>query len=184
VTKSPTSNDLLLLAGKVVTLILQAAMGFGAAVLVFVIGAMAFSHDTIQDQLIAETGRSDLVLPLFASFGVLLVGLALVASLFVFFGKLRAIINTVSEGDPFVPVNAERLSLMAWLMLGVQLLVLAAVPFALQLVDFVRIFGEDSDIKIDGGFDLSGTLLVIILFILARVFRHGAAMREDLEGTV
>ena len=90
----------------------------------------------------------------------------------------------MSEGDPFVPVNAERLSLMAWLMLGVQLLVWAAVPFALQLTDFVRIFGEDSDIKIDGGFDLSGILLIIILFILARVFRHGAAMREDLEGTV
>ena len=29
-----------------------------------------------------------------------------------------------------------------------------------------------------------GILLVLILFILARVFRHGAAMREDLEGTV
>ena len=27
-------------------------------------------------------------------------------------------------------------------------------------------------------------LLVIILFILARVFRHGASMRADLEGTV
>ena len=31
---------------------------------------------------------------------------------------------------------------------------------------------------------LPGILMVIILFILARVFRHGAAMREDLEGTV
>jgi Fe-S cluster assembly ATPase SufC len=35
-----------------------------------------------------------------------------------------------------------------------------------------------------GGLDMTGILLVIILFILARVFRHGAAMREDLEGTV
>jgi hypothetical protein len=182
--KPDRSTDLLLLAGKVITLILQAAMAFGAAVLVLVLGALAISHNSIQDQLIAETGRSDLVLPLFASFGVLLVGFAIVAALFVFFGKLRAIINTVSEGDPFVPVNAERLSLMAWLMLGVQLLVWAAIPFALQLVDFVRIFGEDSDIKIDGGFDISGILLIIILFILARVFRHGAALREDLEGTV
>jgi hypothetical protein len=184
VTKPPISNDLLLLAGKVITVFMQGVMAFGAAVLVLVIGAMAFSHGSIQEQLIAETGRADLVLRLFASLGVLLIGFAIVAALFVFFGKLRAIINTVGEGDPFVPPNAERLSLMAWLMLGVQLLVWAAIPFALQLVDFVRVFGEDSDIKIDGGFDVSGILLIIILFILARVFRHGAAMREDLEGTV
>ncbi len=26
--------------------------------------------------------------------------------------------------------------------------------------------------------------LALLLFILARVFRHGAAMRDDLEGTV
>ena len=182
--KPPISNDLLLLAGKVITILMQGAMAFGAVVLVFVIGALDVSRDTIEAQMAAETGHVDFALPLFASFGVLLIGFAIVAALFVFFGKLRAIINTVSQGDPFVPVNAERLSLMAWLMLGVQLLVLAAIPFALQLVDFVRVFGEDSDIKIDGGFDLSGILLVIILFILARVFRHGAAMREDLEGTV
>ena len=31
---------------------------------------------------------------------------------------------------------------------------------------------------------VSVVLMVIVLFILARVFKHGAAMREDLEGTV
>jgi hypothetical protein len=31
---------------------------------------------------------------------------------------------------------------------------------------------------------LSGLLLVLVLFILARVFRVGAAMRDDLEGTI
>lgn len=35
-----------------------------------------------------------------------------------------------------------------------------------------------------GGIDASGILLVILLFILARVFRKGTEMREDLEGTV
>ena len=39
-------------------------------------------------------------------------------------------------------------------------------------------------IDTDFGFDGGGILLILILFILARVFRHGAAMREDLEGTV
>jgi hypothetical protein len=31
---------------------------------------------------------------------------------------------------------------------------------------------------------LFGLVVGLVLFILARVFRHGAAMREDLEGTV
>jgi hypothetical protein len=39
-------------------------------------------------------------------------------------------------------------------------------------------FGLHSD------FSLSALGLAIVLFVLARVFRQGAAMREDLEGTV
>lgn len=179
------STDLLLLAGKIIAIMMQGAMAFGGLVLVVVAAALVVGHDAIQAELMADKDYAGTVLPLFPMVGVMLIGLAIVGALFVFFGRLRAIINTVSEGDPFVPVNAERLSLMAWLMLGVQALVLAAIPFALQLADFARQFGEDADIHIEGGgFDLSGILLVIILFILARVFRHGAAMREDLEGTV
>ena len=34
------------------------------------------------------------------------------------------------------------------------------------------------------GISLAGLLLALVLFILARVFREGARMREDLEGTV
>jgi galactitol-specific phosphotransferase system IIC component len=40
-----------------------------------------------------------------------------------------------------------------------------------------------ADVRTD--LDLGGSLLLpLVLFILARVFRHGAAMREELEGTV
>ena len=40
------------------------------------------------------------------------------------------------------------------------------------------------ELTADIEFSLTGVLLALVLFILARVFRHGAAMREDLEGTV
>ena len=179
-TKPDRTSDLLLLAGKVVTVMMQGAMVIGAAALVIALGAIAFFQDTIQ----ADPDFKGVVFPTLTMIGVMLIGLAIVATLFVFFGRLRAIINTVGEGDPFVPVNAERLSLMAWLMLGVQLLVLAAIPLALDLVELADDLGESSHIEVSSGIDLSGILLVIILFILARVFRHGAAMREDLEGTV
>ena len=107
------------------------AMGRGSRrVLVIALGAIAFFQDTIQADMLADPDFKGVVFPTLTMIGIMLIGLAIVATLFVFFGRLRAIINTVGEGDPFVPVNAERLSLMAWLMLGVQLLVLAAIPFA------------------------------------------------------
>jgi hypothetical protein len=34
------------------------------------------------------------------------------------------------------------------------------------------------------GLSLGGILMALVLFILARVFREGARMREELEGTV
>lgn len=178
------SNDLLLLAGKVITLSLQGAMAIGATALIIGSGVVVFMQDTIAAEYIAKTGNPDAVFPLFALLGVMLIGLAFVAALFVFFGKLRAIINTVGDGDPFQPANADRLNQMAWLMLAVQALVLPAIPLAVRLAEVGEEVGEDLGIGLDGSFELNGILMVIILFILARVFRHGAAMREDLEGTV
>lgn len=183
-TKPDRTSDILLLAGKIITVFMQAAMAIGATAIVIALGAIAIYHDAIQAEMLADPDFRGVVFPTLSVIGIMLIGFAIVATLFVFFGRLRAIINTVGEGDPFVPVNAERLSLMAWLMLGVQLLALAATPLALDLIELADDLGEDTHIEIGSGFDLSGILLVIILFILARVFRHGAAMREDLEGTV
>jgi hypothetical protein len=183
-TMSEKPNDLLLLAGKVITVFMQAAMAVGALALIIGSGAVLFFQETIRAEFIAETGNPSATFPVFALLGVMLIGLAIVAGLFVFFRNLRQIINTVGEGDPFQPANSDRLSQMAWLMLGVQLLTLPAIPLAMQLVAVADEMGENVDVSLDGGLDLSGILMIVVLFILARVFRHGAAMREDLEGTV
>ena len=176
-------KDPLLLAGKAITFFMQAAMAFGALVLVGVSVALLFYQDSIMDEFIADTGNPDFVFPLLPLLGVFLIGLIILSALFVFFGKLRAMINTVGEGDPFQPANADRLSLMGWLMLGVQLLFLPAAALGAKLAELAEEM-DNVNVSLDGGLDLSGMLMVIILFILARVFRHGAAMREDLEGTV
>jgi hypothetical protein len=176
-------NDLLLLAGKVLAVFMQIAMAVGACALVVASIALLFYRDTLIAEYAADVGDPTAVFPVFALLGVMLIGIALVAALFVFFGKLRQIIGTVGEGDPFQPANAERLSIMAWLMLGVQLLMLPATALGIQLARFADEL-DDVNVTVDGGFDLTGILIVILLFILARVFKHGAAMREDLEGTV
>jgi hypothetical protein len=110
--------------------------------------------------------------------------LLVLAAPFMFFGKLRAIINTVGKGDPFAPTNAERLSRMAWLMLAGEVLLWPAAFLAGEIAEWASKY-DDFDLNVGGdGFSLTGILMALLLFILARVFRHGAAMREDLEGTV
>lgn len=95
--------------------------------------------------------------------------------------ELRRIVLSVDHGDPFHPDNATRLSRMGWLALAGWA---TMIPIAAIASWIDRTMGDAADIQVNGGVDLDGVLLALVLFILARVFRHGAQMREDLEGTV
>ena len=177
-------NDLLLLSGKVVTILLQAAMAVGALALAIAVPALIFFEDAVLEGVRAGSPMPLGEIPMLPLIGLLGIMFITLAALFVFFGKLRAIIDTVSAGDPFVPVNAERLSAMAWLLLASQLLTWPLVALALVIAEWAQEL-DDVDLRLEGdAFDITGILMVLVLFILARVFRHGAAMREDLEGTV
>lgn len=181
---TPSGHDPLLLAGKIVTIIMQAAVGIGAVVLVLALPMLALFGDDIVKGIAegAEIVISDV--PLLPVGGLLLIIAIMLGALFLFFGKLRAMIDTVADGDPFVPANAERLNTMAWLLLATQVLTWPLGALALMLADWAEKL-DDVDMRLEfNGLDLSGILVVLVLFILARVFRQGAAMREDLEGTV
>ena len=113
---------------------------------------------------------------------MVLLGIAGLMALAVWFLRLLLrIVDSVGEGDPFAPVNAVRLNRMAWLSLGGYL---AAIPVGAMVMWLASVAKEaHADVQTD--LDLGGSLLLpLVLFILARVFRHGAAMREELEGTV
>lgn len=94
-----------------------------------------------------------------------------------FFRLLTRIVRSVREGDPFLPINARRLRDMGWLALGFQLI---AIPVNLIQTRLDAITGQPSGLDLD----LGGFVLALTLFVLARVFAQGAAMRDDLEGTV
>jgi hypothetical protein len=92
--------------------------------------------------------------------------------------RLLAIVETVRVGDPFVSVNAARLQTIAWAVLGLEIMHLVVGAVAA----IVSSAGHQLDI--DWSFSLTRWLVVLLLFVLARVFDQGARMREDLEGTV
>ena len=173
-------RDPLLLAGKIVVLLGQGFLALGAIVMVLAMPLVLIMQDRINAELQAEFANPELVFPTLAVVGVLALVLGIVAMAFLFLDHLRRIINTVGDGDPFLPINADRLTRMAWLTLAIQLVAIPAAGLALYIAKQL----EEISTTIDAGFDLGGVILIITLFILARVFRHGAAMREDLEGTV
>ena len=43
---------------------------------------------------------------------------------------------------------------------------------------------KEVPLRINGNFDLTGWLAILLLFVLAQVFLEGTRMREDLEGIV
>jgi uncharacterized protein YneF (UPF0154 family) len=99
-----------------------------------------------------------------------------------FFYLLMKITDTVRDGDPFVPENATRLALMAWTALAGHawafILTIPGVWFASSVGAGAR------DAEIDASFGTGSAILILVLFVLARVFRHGSGLREDLAGTI
>ena len=92
--------------------------------------------------------------------------------------RLLAMVETVRAGDPFVAANATRLQAIAWALLALQLLslVIGAIGEAVS--------SPEHPVDLDAGFSVTGWLAVLLTFVLARVFAEGAAMRDELEGTV
>jgi hypothetical protein len=109
---------------------------------------------------------------------IMVLGIASVPLIHAALRWLRAMVETVRLGDPFVQENAVRLARIAWVVLGLELLHLA--------VGAVVAAASSRTAPLHIGWSVSPTpwLAVLLLFVLARVFERGAAMREELQGTV
>jgi hypothetical protein len=68
--------------------------------------------------------------------------------------------------------------LIAWSVLALELSRFVVVGIANSVSTAAR------PVHIDLNFSVAPWLAVLLLFVLARVFEHGARMREDLDGTV
>lgn len=88
--------------------------------------------------------------------------------------RLLAIVDTVRAGDPFILENADRLNAIAWSVLALEGLRLVVAAIAAVVWEPGRI----------DAFSFAPWLSVLLFFVLAGVFAHGARMRADLEGTV
>jgi hypothetical protein len=109
---------------------------------------------------------------------IMLIGIASVPVAYVILSRLRAVVDTVRDGDPFRAANAGRLQTIAWAYLGLELLHVAVGVVA------AGSGSAEQPLDLHWRFSVTPWVAVLLLFVLARVFDQGARMRVDLEGTV
>jgi hypothetical protein len=110
---------------------------------------------------------------------IAILGLVSVPLNYAILKKLLAMVLTVRVGDPFVAMNAQRLQVIAWSLLGIQILSTVIGAIAKNISTPAHPVNLSH-----AGFSINGWLAVLLIFLLARVFAEGTLMREDLEGTV
>ena len=105
---------------------------------------------------------------------IMVIGICFAVIVHTVLRRLLAIVETVRSGDTFIPANAQRLNMIAWSVLAIELLrlVVMAISKAAALPG-----------RMDG-FSPTPWLAVLLLFVLSGVFAQGARMRTDLEGTI
>lgn len=140
--------------------------------------ALPFYWTEAARQLTLETPTLDAAALYPRLYLLFVLGLVTLALIWAIMRKLLAIVGSVALGDPFAMANAARLKAVGWLMIALQLV---GIPLAITAGKAANLFGEN-DVGLD--ISLNAILSILLVFVLAGVFEHGAAMREELEGTV
>jgi Protein of unknown function (DUF2975) len=173
---STLKSDPLLAAARFALIAIGGILLFAIAMLVLGTGAaLTVERADVLAQVAAVDAPPSVYWLVLAA---MLVIIAILAAALQFIRLLYRMVRSVDAGDPFAPVNAERLAQMGWLTVGVQLGAVAVWSMA----QIVKSYAPDHDFSWD--LSLSGWLLALVLFILARVFRHGTDLRAEVEGTV
>lgn len=179
---SRLTSDPLLSIARFLVIALMAVMGIAAVATVIAAPIVLVMHDHVLVEIASETGRNVPPQVVGAIVAVLLCAALALALTFFALRLLLRVVDSVAVGDPFVPANGKRLIRMAWLMFTVQIVQIPLFGVGTWLATALKEGHEDVHFAVD--LDFSALVLVLILVVLARVFRKGAEMREELEGTV
>ena len=98
------------------------------------------------------------------------------AGILVIVGSLRRIFTTLTAGDPFHPDNVARLRLIGLMLAGLELGRYAFWAVSAWLLPGVN--------RIEPSMSLTAWFSVLVVFVLAEVFREGARLRREAELTI
>jgi len=111
-----------------------------------------------------------------AAAALCLIGDLYLAGGIIIVSRLRAIFATLISGDPFHPENARRLRII-----GAALAALEIGRYAVASLGRLVFHGV---IHISGGVSLTTWFAILVIFVLAEVFREGARLRGEAELTI
>jgi len=101
-----------------------------------------------------------------------------IAGVLVIVNRLRKIFATLTAGDPFEPENVRRLRVI-----GIMLGALELSRYAAALIT-TWIAPHDEKLTAGDGVSLTAWFAVLVVFVLAEVFREGARLRREAELTI
>ena len=111
-------------------------------------------------------------------------GACYIAGLVFIVGRLRRVFVTLAKGDPFQPENVKRLRLIGFTLAGIELLSYALRAIVAWWERVGPIDPDDLDVTVGQGFNLTIWFAVMVVFVLAEVFREGARLRREAELTI
>jgi hypothetical protein len=136
---------------------------------------LSFNTELISKiELDTDIGDKRMLGPALAS--ALFAGALYMGGVLLIVGNLRRIFKTLTAGDPFHPDNVGRLRLV-----GLILAALELGRWAFWGVAALLMPKADQD---GGGLNLTTWFSVMVVFVLAEVFREGARLRREAELTI
>jgi hypothetical protein len=106
----------------------------------------------------------------------LFAALLYLCGILVIVGSLRRIFTTLTAGDPFHPDNVARLRLIGLMLAGLELGRYAFWAISAWLLPGVN--------HVEPSLNITAWFSVLVVFVLAEVFREGARLRREAELTI
>jgi hypothetical protein len=102
---------------------------------------------------------------------------AYIGVLIVVLNRLRRVFETLILGDPFRPQNVARLRVVGFALIGLEVL-----GYIVHLVTDMFVPGRAHGFSLS--VNLTGWFAILVVFVLAEVFREGARLRQDADLTI
>jgi hypothetical protein len=169
----PTSLGL---SRRVLALLIKLNLLMGFLILALLIASLVAEGPVMW--ALGVRGKGDNSTLILGMRAIAVIGICAVPLTHIILTRLLSMVDTVRSGDPFVAENADRLQTIAWSVLGLELMHLVVGIVA------ARVSTPSQPLDINWSFSVTRWLVVLLLFVLARVFDQGTRMREELEATV
>ena len=172
-----TVTQWVLRAGIIVTMLLIGMYVLGVAGMIFGLSTSRLPLDRIAHWTGVTMTADEIGRMALAAFAGAIVALALIQLIL---RALRRVVASASVGDPFIEANAAELVRVAWLLLGVDVIDALIKPMVYLLAPAAVRAKMHDTVHIS----VTGLFAVLLIFVLAQIFRRGSDMRAELAGTI